>query len=183
MKKIIYPLALCIAVLSSSNFYGRSVLQHEVLLKKIKTKTNKTINIYQTKNNKTGMYTVRIATSGFLKKSSTFIKDTDPVKDVLVGDLDKNGFDEIYIVTQGVGSGSYESVFGFTSVKDQQLAPITIPALTMKGYMGHDNFQLSGGKLKRTFPIYKDKDSNCCPTGGKNTIMYTLIGTKLVLSK
>jgi len=155
----------------------------ETVIKKIKTKTNKLITISLITGSGASANTIKISTKGFLKDVPVLIKDADPFKKVLVGDLDKNGFDEIYIITQSAGSGSDETVYGYTSLKDQQLGKISIPKLTEKGYMGHDDFSLSGTVLKRSYPVYKEKEASCCPSGGSKTLTYTLKNTQLMLSK
>ncbi len=43
-----------------------------------------------------------------------------------------------------------------------------------EGYMGHDTFTIEGQKLIRTFPVYKKKDTNQNPTGGKRKLVYGL---------
>jgi len=40
--------------------------------------------------------------------------------------------------------------------------------------MGHDSVYIEGSRLYRKFPVYKEGDANCCPSGGTKTIKYTL---------
>jgi len=40
--------------------------------------------------------------------------------------------------------------------------------------MGHDDFAVVEQYLVRSFPIYKDGDSNASPSGGKRQLQYTL---------
>jgi hypothetical protein len=40
--------------------------------------------------------------------------------------------------------------------------------------MGHDSIFIANKKLFRKFPIYKDGDEQCCPTGGTRTLNYLL---------
>jgi hypothetical protein len=96
-----------------------------------------------------------------------------------VGDLDANGFPEIYIYVQGAGSGSYGSLIAYAANKKQSLSPIFFPDLTedkvnSKGYMGHDAFTLVKGTFERRFPLYNQGDTNTKPTGKTRQLQYKL---------
>ena len=109
---------------------------------------------------------------------------TDPVKDVFISDLDKNGFEEIFVVTTSAGSGSYSNIYGLASNKDKSATPIYIPKPLQQqlsqggifeGYRGHNKISLKSGKLLNTFPIYKKDDLNYKPTGNTKKVKYCLI--------
>jgi hypothetical protein len=40
--------------------------------------------------------------------------------------------------------------------------------------MGHDSIYFSNNRMYRKFPVYKEGDANCCPTGGDKTLSYQL---------
>ena len=63
-------------------------------------------------------------------KDSLVIKDSDPIQDAVLKDLDANGYDELYIMTRSIGSGSYASVFGFASNQDLSLTSIYLPDIS-----------------------------------------------------
>lgn len=116
-------------------------------------------------------------------RDSLVIKDSDPFQEAVLKDLDGNGYDELYIVTKSVGSGSYASIFGFASNQDLSLTSIYIPEISENdiqkgkpfyGYMGHDSIYFNGNQLYRKFPMYKEDDANCCPTGGDKILSYQL---------
>lgn len=111
------------------------------------------------------------------------IKNSDPLQEVAIKDLDANGFDELYLVTTSDGSGSYASVFGFASNQDLSLTTIYIPEITENdvqadgafyGYMGHDSIYFTNNRMNRKYPVYKEGDANCCPTGGDKILSYQL---------
>jgi len=88
--------------------------------------------------------------------------DKDPVVDILKADLDKNGFDELYIITSASGSGSYGNVVGFNSNNDKSLSFVYLPEVTEKDfakgalfadYEGHDKFSIENDRLVRTFHV------------------------------
>ena len=114
---------------------------------------------------------------------SLHINDSDPLWAVAIEDLDANGYDEMYLVTKSVGSGSYSSVFGFASNQDLSLTSIYLPDISENdiqpdgkyfGYMGHDSIYFKNNKMHRKYPVYKEGDPNCCPTGGDKTLSYSL---------
>ncbi|XPS87669.1 putative protein DUF306 [Desulfosarcina variabilis str. Montpellier] len=144
------------------------------------TTTGKTIAVSQTHPAGRSHATIEIRTEGFEHNFREVFEDRDPVSDVLVADLDGNGFDEIYIVTKSAGSGSYGSVLGFASNKDKSLSMIHFPEIRegdahFQGYRGHDTFKIEGQKLVRIFPVYNKGDTNGNPTGSRRKLVYGLV--------
>lgn len=154
--------------------------------KHVNTSTGKKINVLE--EHPIGMSLSDIKVFGEGMGDTVKFKDADPVKDVLHGDLDKDGFDEVYIVTATAGSGSYGKVIGLASIGDSAFLPVNFPAMEQDakqydGYMGGDIFSIEGDALVRTFPLYKLEDNNLKPTGGSTTVRYGLIrkGNKFLL--
>ena len=147
--------------------------------KEHKTKTGKTIIISVTHPVGQSLSTIEISTKDFEHNYLEIYEDRDPILDVFVADLDGNGFDEIYIITTSVGSGSYGTVLGFASNKDKSLSMINFPEIqegdeNFEGYMGHDTFKIEKQKLVRIFPIYNKGDTNQNTTGGIRKLVYGL---------
>jgi len=147
--------------------------------KEYKTRTGKRIIISETHPVGQSLSTIRISTKGFEHIYAETFEDRDPISDVFLADLDGNGFDEIYIITTSAGSGSYGTVLGFASNKDKSLSIINFPEIregdeNFEGYMGHDTFKIKDQKLVRTFPIYKQVDTNQNFTGGTRKLVYGL---------
>jgi len=123
-----------------------------------------------------------ITTKGFTEVNEPIqMEETDPLFQTLVADINSDGFDELYIITQSTGSGTYGTIYGFASNNDKSITPIYIPKISekdlkgnIKGYMGHDSIYISNNKLLRKYPIYKEGDANCCPSGGDKSIQYIL---------
>ncbi|MCA0930924.1 hypothetical protein LCM02_00585 [Lutimonas saemankumensis] len=132
-----------------------------------------------------GLTNINIVPVDFENTSDTFsLADADPVQKLKLDDLDNNGFDELYIVTVSSGSGSYATIYGFASNNDLSLSPVYFPEISEDdlstegnyyGYMGHDSIYFENNRLLRKFPIYKDGDANCCPTGGEKILRYKLV--------
>lgn len=147
--------------------------------KEYKTKTGKTIIILESHPVGQSLSTIEISTKGFEHNYLGIYEDIDPISDVILADLDVNGFDEIYIITSSAGSGSYKTVWGFASNKDKSLSMIHFPDIQeggekYEGYMGHDTFKIEDQKLVRTFRIYNEGDPNQNPTGGTRKLVYGL---------
>jgi hypothetical protein len=147
--------------------------------KEYKTKTGKTIIISVTHPIGQSLSTIQISTKDFEHNYPEIYGDRDPISDVFLSDLDGNGFDEIYIITTSVGSGSYGTVLGFASNKDKSLSMINFPEIqegdeNFEGYLGHDTFKIENQKLVRFFPIYNKGDTNQNPTGGTRKLVYGL---------
>lgn len=126
---------------------------------------------------------VKVETLEFSVDNRTFDLGTiDPVKEVFLTDLDKNGFEEIYLISESAGSGSYQTIYGIASNKDKSAKSIYIPPVSeiknkniFAGFMGHNKFFLNEGKLLNLFPVYQEGDSNSNPSGGERKIQYQLI--------
>jgi hypothetical protein len=143
------------------------------------TKTGKTIFITETHPNGQSISNIKVVSQDFEYNLNETIQDADPVREVIIADLDGNGFDEIYIFTTSAGSGSHGNVIAFSSNKDKSLSMINFPDIQegdkrFAGYMGHDSFVIINRKLRRGFPVYLEGDSNSKSTGGRRAITYGL---------
>jgi len=143
------------------------------------TNTGKVIRVIETHPIGLSLSNIRITSQGFEHEFDEIFEDADPIKDVLVVDLDGNGYDEIYIITVAAGSGSYGQVIGAASNRDRSLSLISFPEIAagdpvFQGYMGHDVFTVEKGRLVRAFPIYGATDSNAAPAGGTKKVFYAL---------
>ena len=95
-------------------------------------------------------------------------------------DLNRDGSPELYIFISSAGSGSYGRLVAFSvnrmsSMSGIHLEELDPKARELRGYMGHDRFELTDKYLIRIFPIYKKEDPNCCPSGGTRRIYYELV--------
>lgn len=153
------------------------------LSKEINTSTGRSYAIIENKKS-ASISDLNITPNGFPNFKETFrINEVNPLTQIFVQDLDDDGFEELYLITTGVGSGAYGMIHGYASNNDKSVSPIYIPEITEKdllpknnfyGYMGHDSIYVSNKTLLRKFPIYLKDDENCCPTGGIKIIEYKL---------
>lgn len=143
------------------------------------TRSGKSLFIEESHPMGQSLSNIHLRSSGFEHDLSEIIEDSDPIKNIYIADLDKNGFDEFYIITISSGSGSYGKIIAFASNSDKSLSMIHFPEVVdgderFTGYMGHDHFKISEYVLIRSFPIYLSSDDNSNPTGGTRTIAYML---------
>ena len=161
----------------ASNKEARDILPDTS--KELKTSTGKTLIISETFPAGHSLSNIKIKTLDFEHNYLEIFKDKDPISNILLADLDNNGFDEIYIITTSAGSGSYGNVLGLASNKDKSLSMINFPEIEQEddnfiGYMGHDSFTIENRKLLRTFPVFNEGDANHNPTGGTRKLIYGL---------
>jgi hypothetical protein len=108
---------------------------------------------------------------------------SDPVSDAWLRDFDDNQNPELILITTSTGSGSYARLRLFTPA-DNGLQIFELPSLIeslTSEYRGHDRFFLHDDLIIREYPIYRDKDPNCCPSGGLRRQFYRFNGKALIL--
>ncbi len=136
-------------------------LAKSIVTREYKTKTGKIITVAESHPQGQSLSNISVAFAGDAASEMKFT-DVDPINKVLVGDLDGNGFDEIYIITIAAGSGSYGNVIGVGSNSDKSLSLVFMPPVEEKdlgkggkfeGYEGHDEFEIIGNALVRTIPL------------------------------
>ncbi|HEY5635144.1 MAG TPA: PliI family lysozyme inhibitor of I-type lysozyme [Burkholderiaceae bacterium] len=97
-----------------------------------------------------------------------------------VADLNGDGSPELYVYVTSAGSGSYGSLVAYASNRRKSMSPIHLPPRSddvraSRGYMGHDQFAVVAGVLRRRFPVYRSGDANARPTGGIRELDYRLV--------
>jgi hypothetical protein len=88
-------------------------------------------------------------------------------------------------VTQNIGSGSYGGAT-LINIEDQELRPVALPEIDTQanpGYRGHDRIFAYRDVLIREYPVYGEKDPNCCPRGGFKELVYRFDGQAFVLQQ
>jgi len=108
---------------------------------------------------------------------------SNPVSDAWLRDLDGNQTPELILITTSAVSGSYAGLRLFTPA-DNALKTFELPALIepqASEYRGHDRYFLRKDRIVREYPIFRDKDPNCCPSGGLRRQFYRFNGEALVL--
>lgn len=121
-----------------------------------------------------------ITPTGLREDNKPVVSEIDgTVSGAEIGDLDGNGFPEVYVYVTSAGSGSYGSLVAYAVNNGKSMTPIYLPPITddakaSKGYMGHDAFAVLEGVLGRRFPIYKEGDTNSEPSGKSRQIQYKL---------
>ena len=96
------------------------------------------------------------------------------------GDLDLDGYPELFVYLVSDGSGSYGELIGYSPNAGKSLSQVYLPEISedtaaSAGYMGHDEMAIVESTFCRRFPIYKEGDTNANPTGGTRQIQYKLV--------
>ncbi len=169
----IMQLALALAAMMFSQAHAQGSFN--------KTLTLQGVNFHVTCANEGSENTLRIIPSGALHSPQVIEQKIEgSVIGAEVADLDGNGAPEIYVFVQSAGSGSYGTVVGHAVHHGSAMAAIIMPEMTddpklSAGYMGRDRFSITGDRLVRQFPIYRDGDPNAAPSGGIRHVPYRLI--------
>lgn len=148
------------------------------------TKTGKVFEVTQISIG-ASLTNVTVVPKGFSEDNAIVgFEEIDPIIRILQADLDKNDFEELYLITQAAGSGSYSTIYGLNSNNDKSVSEIYFEGPTpynskkgepYEGYLGHDRFELLDSVLVNTFPVFREGDSNDNPTGGKRKVFYALV--------
>lgn len=155
----------------------------KVINNKLLTKTGKTLTVNEANPNGQSLSSISIIPFGFATNTPVTL-ETNKLTDFFLTDMNGDSFDELVLISTAQGSGSYGEATIYTTVKDQELLPVTIPKITeddtkqgglFEGYMGHDTFAITEkGLLARSFPTFTASDTNSMPTGPIKTLFYTL---------
>lgn len=191
MYKFVFYLFLSISLFACNNSTNTSSKKtksedpNKNSAKEYQTKSGKIFRVHTDYSLGASICKVKVETKHFEKVNTTHdLGNLDPVKEIFLADLDGNGYEEIYLLTQSAGSGSYGNIYGIGSNRDRSATPIYVRPITTKqkepnglfeGYSGHDKFMLKGDKLYREFPVYEKTNTNSRPTGGTKKIQYKLV--------
>ncbi len=125
--------------------------------------------------------TLVITPSGLSERNDVIEQKIDGmVTGAQIADLNNDGSPEIYVYVTPAGSGAYGTLVAYSANSKASLSEIYLPPLEQnkkaaKGYMGHDEFSIVENTFVRRFPLYRENDPNCCPTGGKRQLEYKLV--------
>jgi hypothetical protein len=135
----------------------------EPVTREFVTKTGKKWFVHQTPLNDPAYINVSVESRGFANDQAPLdLGEIDPVIQVRLADLDKDGFEELYLVTQAPGQEAYGTVYGFYSDSDRDVLLISYEGAspyTMKergpfeGYQGADAFLFNENSLVNSFPV------------------------------
>lgn len=190
MKKIQFFLIMILLITGCSNQAKKDSTpeiksDEKIVTRELKTNSGMVFVLTEDKSLGASVSIVKLKTRNFEKSNDEYILgEIDPIEKVFLADLDQNGYEEMYIITRGAGSGSYSNIFGFSSNNDKSVTPIYIPDISANdvvqgglfyGYQGHNTFTLENGSLINSFPVYLKDDTNANPTGGNRSVKYSMI--------
>lgn len=148
------------------------------------TTTGKTWTVIQTPMLDSSLVNIVVYAAGYSSDTLSFaLGETDPVTELRLEDLDKDGFQELYIVTQSPDNQAFGTVYGFYPEQDESIVLISFEGATpytmkegepYEGYRGHDKFSFDKGTLTNSIPVFRPDDADESPGGGTRTIAYEL---------
>ncbi|MBN2565792.1 MAG: hypothetical protein JXB46_08780 [Candidatus Eisenbacteria bacterium] len=120
-----------------------------------------------------GTYRLSVRTAGRADKELTVSRD-GTVYGLWVDDLYGADVPEVVVATSSAGSGSYGLVDVYEITRDGLVRsrPNELDEEQLAGYAGHDRFEVAGGRLLRSFPVYREGDANASPGGESVTFWY-----------
>lgn len=120
-----------------------------------------------------GTYRLSVRTAGRADKELAVSRD-GAVSGLWVDDLFGADVPEVVVATTSSGSGSYGRVDVYEITRDGivRMKPNEPRPEDLTGYRGHDRFEVTGGRLQRSFPTYADGDTNASPSGERVTLWY-----------
>ncbi len=122
-----------------------------------------------------------IQPSGIIDSSMVQTGVAGDVVDAMAADINGDGYPEIYYVV--FTEAKELNLFGYGSEQNKRLTPVYMPDIGEdkkfgKGHRNNDEYTIDGTRLKRSFPIYNEKDPMSSPSGGKRMVSYRLIPGK-----
>ena len=186
MKKISPLLIICLSLLSCT---GYNAANHqtpdtgpEVSTTEYVTRSGKIFIVVEDHSPGASLVRVKVETRGFTEVNGMVnLGEMDPVEKIFLADLNRDGFEELYLVTRSAGSGSYAFVHGLASNRDKSATPIHVPELTendfrrgafFTGFGGHNTIDLRDGRLVNSFPVFDDHYRR---TGVTRNVFYALV--------
>jgi hypothetical protein len=105
-----------------------------------------------------------------------------PITSASICDMDADNKLELLLIARACGSGAYGSVYllEWDNGSWIECSAGSLPDDNRVGYMGHDEFTVSGDALLNRYPLYADKDPNISPSLGERLVEYRLVGNRLV---
>ncbi len=103
------------------------------------------------------------------------------LKSAAVDDFNNDGFPDLLLYIFNGKDGSFGTVIGVASEKNESIRPIYFPdilddAKLRTGYKGKDEYILIEGTIMRGFPVYDVTDTaNVKPTGVIRHIQYRMV--------
>ncbi len=100
------------------------------------------------------------------------------VSSIAVDDFNDDGFPDLLIFYFTGTNNEIGNIVCISSTENTSIVPVGFPDIyndpkLRPGYKGHDEFKVMVGTLLRTYPIYKDGDTDT-PTGGKRVVQYKM---------
>ncbi|WP_105102078.1 hypothetical protein [Microbulbifer pacificus] len=103
-----------------------------------------------------GSLMMTVKSRGFNFNETHRFEGIDPIESIFQNDLDRDGFQEIYITTRSESSAASSMIYGVASNKDRSTSRIFLAELARgevmgEGFIGNNRFNLENGVLIETY--------------------------------
>lgn len=108
-------------------------------------------------------------------------------------DFDDDGFDEAVVLGYSciAGTGGADLLGVFTRTESGEVVELDVADVASasesetihRGLRGKVGLKVLNGRLVEEYPIYRDKDPNCCPSGGVRRFSFRWDGKAFVVDK
>ncbi|MCV6636367.1 hypothetical protein [Candidatus Albibeggiatoa sp. nov. NOAA] len=117
-------------------------------------------------------YQIVVQSGGRIVKAVA--KQSEPIKNMWVTDLDRDGLFEVVIFSASVETGEYGELVLHEWTGNDFSSRFTPPlsVAQQQGYRGFDNYRIYQNQLVHEFPVYNIGDKACCASGGKRQSVY-----------
>lgn len=150
-----------------------------------------TMHLWDIYNARVGIIALNAATQAWELAFHTDIEDVagaglESLDLFEIADLNHDERDEVVFSIRQSGSGVFRSWGVIVDINkrirlvDRDLGSFDYGS---SGFSGHNSIAISEEFVKEEFPVYREGDSNCCPSGGNLTLYFKFKGSSLVLEK
>jgi hypothetical protein len=153
----------------------------EPITREMVTRTGKKWLVHQTPLSDPAYVNVSVESKGFVNDQAPIdLGEIDPVVQVKLADLDKDGFEELYLATQSADPEAFGTLYGFYSDQDKDVLLVSYEGAspyTMKeggpfeGYLGGDVFLFGDNSLANSFQVKLPQSASA----GKREVRYKLV--------
>ncbi|WP_353572394.1 hypothetical protein [Candidatus Albibeggiatoa sp. nov. BB20] len=160
---------LCAFILLSLSFTVNANCKFD----KTATYAHYQIRVY-TDGNSCSLQTYQMIVQSRGQTLKVLAKQSEPVQQMWVTDLDNDGLFEVLIFSASVETGEYgELVLHEWTGNDfnSRFLPV-LSSAQQQGYRGFDKYNVYQNQLIHEFPIYQQGDKDCCASGGKRQSVY-----------
>lgn len=135
--------------------------------KKFTSKSGKGYIVTYIKGGNDSKGSIKIELKGFKDNTGFTFKSTDPVERCFFNDLDKDGYEELYIITASQSRNILRNIYGMASIRDLKAEHISAPDQLFRNqtpggfyeaFQAFNFYQIEDSVLTEVFPVNRESD-------------------------